>query len=212
MPNDSRVKQKPKTKPGASVTSDRQSRVTAPTLLRDQAKELGTILQDRLVSLIDLSLTLKHIHWNVVGPHFIAVHEMLDTQYQEVLVLIDDLAERIATLGSSPSGLPGKITRARSWDDYSLDRADALAHLGALDIVYRSIINDHREAMARVEDIDRVSEDLLIGQTAVLERLHWFVRSHLADFAGGMTNAGAMSELEAAEAVVAKSSRKLRTS
>lgn len=121
-----------------------------------------------------------------------------------VLVMIDDLAERIATLGGVPSGLPGRLTAARTWDDYSLDRADALTHLGALDLVYTGVIEAHRAAMDQVSDDDSVSEDLLIGQTGELERYHWFVRSHLEDWAGGMANAGTRTELGAAAAVAAK--------
>src|SRR3712207_8342276 len=41
------------------------------------------------------SLTLKHIHWNVVGPHFIAVHEMIDPQVDAVRLMVDAIAERI---------------------------------------------------------------------------------------------------------------------
>ena len=83
------------------------------------------ILQDRLNALNDLALTLKHIHWNVVGPHFIAVHTMLDPQVDAVRLMVDETAERIATLGGSPAGTPGALVAARSWDDYSLGRDDA---------------------------------------------------------------------------------------
>jgi len=47
------------------------------------------------------------------------------------------IAERIATLGGSAVGTPGALVKARSWDDYSIGRADAIAHLGALDVVYQ---------------------------------------------------------------------------
>ena len=60
-------------------------------------------------------------------------------------------------------------------------------------------------AVVDFDDLDPVSQDLLIGQTAVLEKYHWFVRSHLENWAGGMSNAGAGSELDAARAVAAKS-------
>ena len=62
--------------------------------------------------------------------------------------------------------------------------------------------HDLRQAL---DDLDPVTQDLLIGQTAVLEKYHWFVRSHLENWAGGMTNAGAASETDAARAVAAKS-------
>jgi starvation-inducible DNA-binding protein len=199
----SRTTKQPPTKIRA-VTSSRRASVTVPALTTAEGREVADCLQQRLVSLLDLALTLKHIHWNVVGPNFIGVHQMLDPQHAGVMTMIDDLAERIATLGSVPSGLPGRLVAERTWEDYSLERADALAHLGALDIVYQGVLFDHRDAIALTEDLDAVSQDLLIGQTGALERYHWFVRAHLADWAGGMANAGAQSEMDAARAVVAK--------
>ncbi len=199
---------KPSTTSGARpVSSSRRASFTVPTLSMTDGRLVSEALQQRLVGLIDLGLTLKHIHWNVVGPNFIGVHKMLDPQYDGVQAMVDDLAERVATLGGVPSGLPGRIVAERSWNDYDLDRADALSHLGALDLVYQGVIGDHRAAITAVGDTDPVSEDLLIGQTGILERYHWFVRSHLTDWAGGLANAGASSEVGAARAVATKTSR-----
>ena len=69
---------------------------TVPGMSQDDADKVIDLLQGRLVTLTDLQLTLKHIHWNVVGPHFIAVHEMLDPQV--------DAVPRWST--TSPSGSP----------------------------------------------------------------------------------------------------------
>lgn len=190
-----------------SVTSTRQGSVTVPTLTNAQGAALAETLQLRLVALLDLGLTLKHIHWNVVGPNFISVHQMLDPQYVGVQAMIDETAERIATLGGVPSGLPAKMVSQRDWDDYELGRADSLAHLGALDLVYQGVIADHRRAIDDVSDTDAISEDLLVGQTRQLELYHWFVRSHLSDWAGGMANAGATTEIDAARSVANKSGR-----
>ena len=73
------------------------------------------LLQDRLNALNDLALTLKHVHWNVVGPNFIAVHTMLDPQVDAARVMVDATAERIATLGGSPRGTPGALVAQRTW-------------------------------------------------------------------------------------------------
>jgi len=89
---------------------------TVPGLKLDTAGEAIALLQDRLNALNDLALTLKHVHWNVVGSHFIAVHTMLDPQVDAVRVMVDDLAERIATLGGSPVGTPGALVAQRTWD------------------------------------------------------------------------------------------------
>lgn len=89
---------------------------------REQSEQLVEILQGRLIALLDLGLTIKHVHWNVVGPHFIGVHQMLDPQAVRVGEIVDELAERITTLGGSPNGLAGAIVAQRSWDDYALGR------------------------------------------------------------------------------------------
>jgi starvation-inducible DNA-binding protein len=172
---------------------------SVPGLDEGKAAEVRTCLQERLNALIDLSLTLKHIHWNVVGPSFIGVHEMLDPQYDAVHAMVDEVAERIATLGGAPVGTPGAVVANRSWDDYSVGRATTQEHLSALDLVYSGVIEDHRAAIAVCED-EPISEDLLIGQSAQLEQSQWFVRAHLEDGTGHLVNEGASSEEEAVAA------------
>lgn len=191
--------------PGA-VTSNRNASFTAPGLSAANGAAVVDVLQGRLASLVDLSLTLKHIHWNVVGPAFIGVHLMLDPQHAGVQAMVDATAERIATLGGVPSGLPGNIVANRTWDDYDLGRADSQAHLAALDLVYRNVIASHRDAIEATDKPDPVTQDMLIGQTGELEQYHWFVRSHLQDYAGGLTNAGAKTEIDAARSTMRKSS------
>src|SRR5262245_13517248 len=168
-----------------------RNRFTTPGLSADDGTAVARLLQERLNSLTDLMLTLKHVHWNVVGPHFIAVHKMIDPHVDAVRLMVDTLAERIATLGVAPVGTPGALVTARTWDDYSLGRADAMEHLGALDVVYDSVVAAHRQAMEKVERLDLVSQDILIEQTADLEQFQWFVRAHLETGTGSLATAGA---------------------
>lgn len=157
---------------------------TAPGLTPDTAATVIEQLEDRLVATLDLQLTLKHVHWNVVGVSFIAVHEMLDPQVDAVRDMSDAVAERIATLGGEPRGTPGAIVADRRWDDYALNRAPVVRHLSALDDVYTGIIADHRAAIEVLGEVDPISEDLLIGHTGQLELFQWFVRAHLQDADG----------------------------
>ena len=136
-------------------------------------------LQQRLVALIDLQLTLKHVHWNVTGPNFIAVHEMLDPQTDMVRLATDTVAERIATLGGTPVGTPGHVVGSRTWQDYGIGTADVQTHLEQLVTVFDGVIEDHRDARTAVADLDPVSEDILIAQLGELEQAQWFVRAHL---------------------------------
>ncbi len=68
----------------APSRSAKSAGTSVPEISGSDAKATVTVLQERLVALIDLHLTLKHIHWNVTGPNFIAVHEMLDPQVDAV--------------------------------------------------------------------------------------------------------------------------------
>ncbi|AHK31319.1 DNA protection during starvation protein [Rhodococcus opacus PD630] len=174
------------------------SKFTVPGLSDDQGARVADILQKRLSAYNDLHLTLKHIHWNVVGPNFIGVHEMIDPQVELVRGYADAVAERIAALGQSPDGTPAAIARDRTWDDYSVKRDTAQAHLGALDLVYSGVVEDNRKAISETGDLDPITEDLLIGQTGELEKFQWFVRAHLENSGGSLSNNGAHSEKQAA--------------
>ncbi|MHC5262573.1 Dps family protein [Streptomyces sp. UC4497] len=180
------------------MTSEAAPKYTVPGIPTKDAETMISLLQQRLHALNDLHLTLKHVHWNVVGPHFIAVHEMLDPQVDRVRAMADDVAERMATLGGVAQGTPGALVAERSWQDYSVGRADAIAHLGALDLVYTGVIGDLRAAVKEVGAIDAATEDLLIGQLRDLEQFQWFVRAHLETAGGTLATADASTELDAA--------------
>ena len=172
---------------------------TVPGIKPDDADKVIGLLQDRLNALNDLALTLKHIHWNVTGPHFIAVHTMLDPQVESVRAMADETAERIAALGGSPAGTPGALVAQREWDDYSIGRADAIAHLGALDVVYGGVVESHRAAIEATEELDPVTQDMLIGQSHKLEQYQWFVRAHLESSDGTLSTATSSTEGTAAK-------------
>jgi hypothetical protein len=60
--------------------------------------------------------------------------------------------------------------------DGTIGQADALEHLGALDVA--GIIEAHRRAIAATEELDQVTQDMPIGQSSQLDEFHWFVRAH----------------------------------
>ncbi len=189
-----------------------ESTFTVPGLSLRDGHKVATALQDRLHALNDLQLTLKHAHWNVVGRDFIGVHEMLDPQIDIVRAAVDAVAERMATMGIAPMGTPGAIVRDRSWDDYSLGRASTAEHLAALDQVYSGVISDHRKALDMVGEIDPITEDMLIGQTAALEQFQWFLRAHLESKSGDLETRGATTEKGAARKVTSARSKRSKKS
>ena len=100
-------------------------KLTVPSMSLEDVDTVARVLPERLNAFNDLALTLKHNHWNVVGPDFIAVHQMLDPQFTAVRAMVDVTAERIATLGASPVDTPGALVAERTGDDYSIGRAGA---------------------------------------------------------------------------------------
>lgn len=152
---------------------------TVPGLDEATSGKVIKLLDQRLVGLADLALTLKHIHWNVTGPAFIAVHEMLDVHVEQVRLMVDAVAERISTMGGVPVGTPGYLAKHRTWDDYDVGRAGTQRHLTALDEVYTGVIGDHRDAIRQLDELDLVSQGLLLNQVELLEQYQWFVRAHL---------------------------------
>jgi starvation-inducible DNA-binding protein len=177
---------------------------TVPGMSNKEGEEVAGLLQKALSRYNDLHLTLKHIHWNVVGPNFIGVHEMIDPQVELVRGYADEAAERIATLGKSPLGTPGAILNDRTWDDYSVERDTVQAHLAALDLVYTGVIEDTRKSIERVGDLDPITEDMLIAHSTELEKFQWFVRAHLENSGGQLANRGSTTEKGAARSAKKK--------
>ncbi len=150
--------------------------MTFPTSF-DPSKQTE-ILQSCVQSSIDLALNLKQIHWNVQGPNFKPVHEFLDEIIDHARAASDEIAERIVTLGCpavgqrasmGPSSIPG------TQDDFVKDDQAPRQTAEML----QSTIDQLRSAQQALADIDPVSEDMIIGILANLEKDHWMVRSHL---------------------------------
>lgn len=153
---------------------------TVPGLGEAASEKAVAILQERLSQEQEAALVLKHAHWNVTGPDFIAVHEMLDPEVESVLAQADETAERIATLGGTPDGRADAITRHRTWKPFDVEgRQSTGTYLTALVEYYDAFIAADREAIAQLDDLDLVSSNIMQDHVAQLEKFQWFMRSHL---------------------------------
>ena len=168
------------------MASPQTSKFTIPGMTPEHGKRVARLLQKQLSTYNDLHLTLKHIHWNVVGPNFIGVHEMIDPQVELVRRFADEVAERIAALGFSPEGTPGAIIRDRTWDDYSHGRDTVGTHLAGMDRIYDGVVADTRRVIAETEEFDPVTQDILLDHAVELEKFQWFVRAHLENAGGAL--------------------------
>lgn len=153
---------------------------TVPGVTEASALVMIGELQVLLAKLTKLMLTLKHSHWNITGPQFIALHKMLDKMAANASGHVDEVAERIAALGGSPNGtLSGLVTAIGIEDDRSYGRAGAMVILPYLDHCYTTTISKARECMSCSGEYDLVTQDMLTGQLQSLEKDQWFIRAHL---------------------------------
>ncbi|WP_405808908.1 DNA starvation/stationary phase protection protein [Streptomyces sp. NBC_01520] len=137
----------------------------------------GAALQATLADLLDLSLVAKQAHWNLYGPRFRSVHVQLDEAATIARNHADTVAERAATLGVSPDGRAATIAGTSGvpafpsgWTKDS-DAVEALVH--ALSAVTERL----RERIVEIGPVDVVTEDLLIGLAADLERQSWMFQA-----------------------------------
>ncbi|GKQ38875.1 Dps family protein [Streptomyces sp. A012304] len=130
-------------------------------------------LQGTLVDLLGLSLIGKQAHWNIVGPRFRSIHLQLDEVVAAARSYADTVAERAAALGLPPDGRPETIASAFTLpgpkDGWVRDEEVVQVIAEALS----TAIGRLRERITATETADPVTQDLLIGLTAELEKQRW---------------------------------------
>ncbi len=74
------------------------SKIDLPADLR---QTMTVLLNRQLADAIDLGLQLKHAHWNVKGPQFIALHELFDKIAEDAEGESGDAVEDLVEAGGS---------------------------------------------------------------------------------------------------------------
>ncbi|MBK6031475.1 Dps family protein [Streptomyces sp. MBT59] len=150
--------------------------VVKSTLSEGDLKVVGTALQGALVDLVDLSLVAKQVHWNVVGPRFRSVDDVVATARQHS----DTVAERASAVGVNPDGRAGTVakeTAIASVPEGWIKDTDAVKILvDGLGVV----IGRMRERIEATDEPDPVTQDLLIALTAELEKHAWMFQAESA--------------------------------
>jgi starvation-inducible DNA-binding protein len=141
-----------------------------------------TILNDRLADAIDLQSQVKQAHWNVKGPHFIALHELFDKISDVVLEQIDDIAERITSLGGTAEGTVAVAAKRSKLKNYPLSITAGKDHLFYLST---QISVFGKAARSAIDDTDKLGDkdtaDLFTGISRDLDKYLWFIEAHLQD-------------------------------
>ncbi|MBS0557939.1 MAG: DNA starvation/stationary phase protection protein Dps [Proteobacteria bacterium] len=139
------------------------------------------LLNQQLADTLDLSTQIKQAHWNVQGPHFIALHELFDKLAEDIEDPVDDIAERITSLGGVARGtarMASKTSRLAEFPDGHLDGLKAVA---ALADRYAALAKSTRAAIETSgKQGDADTSDLFTGISRALDKALWFLEAHLA--------------------------------
>lgn len=142
-------------------------------------RKLADLLNARLADAIDLRLAVKHAHWNVKGPRFIALHELFDQLAAALDGPTDELAERITTLGGTADGTLALVSRRSALDPYPPGVVTGDDHLEALAGAFAAFARSVRQAIGQAEKLgDDGTADLLTGLSQVADKQLWLIEAH----------------------------------
>jgi len=149
--------------------------------LKSNAKTVAMrLLSERLSESIDLALLTKQAHWNLKGPEFIAIHEMLDKFRDELDEYTDTMAERIVQLGGTALGTTQAVAKSTKLKPYPTDIHAIKDHLHALIERYGSVANDVRHAIDQADEAgDPNTADIFTQVSRGLDKALWFLEAHV---------------------------------
>src|SRR5208282_6152274 len=120
---------------------------TSNTLSQNIRSKAAELLNRHLAAAIDLHAQVKQAHWNVRGPAFIAIHELLDKVAEAVEDYSDTIAERAGALGATAEGTIHVAVQRSFLEQYKLGVADERAHLTAVTAALASFGDSARRAI-----------------------------------------------------------------
>lgn len=149
-------------------------------LTEAQRNEIADHLSDLLADSYSLYLKTHNFHWNVTGPQFNTLHTMFETQYTELAIAVDDIAERIRALGIRAPGSYAEFSARTAIADASgTETAEEM--IAALVEGQETVARTARDAFPAAESAnDQPTADLLTQRMQIHEKNAWMLRSMLA--------------------------------
>jgi len=145
--------------------------------LRDS---MTALLNRQLIDTLDLYTQVKQAHWNIKGPHFIALHELFDKLAEDLEGPVDDIAERVTALGGIARGTARMVARESRLPELPGDSFDGMAVVAALADRYAVLGASTRAAIETAGTAgDADTSDLFTGVSRGLDKALWFLEAHL---------------------------------
>ena len=146
---------------------------------QDTVEFLQELLSDEYV----LYTKTRNYHWNVVGPHFNDYHKAFEDQYDGLSNDVDDVAERIRSLGSKAVSSLDEFQKNSKIKEHPGEYPDAKTMASNLLVDHETIIQNIREAIPKIGDEygDVGTEDFLTSLMEKHEKTAWMLRSILEE-------------------------------
>jgi starvation-inducible DNA-binding protein len=145
----------------------------------DDRKAIAHGLSRLLADSYTLYLKTHNFHWNVTGPMFNSLHLMFETQYTELALAVDLIAERIRALGEPAPGSYRAYAALSSIEEAD-DNVDANEMVRQLVIGAETVARTAREIFPTAEKAsDEPTCDLLTQRMQLHEKTAWMLRATL---------------------------------
>jgi len=145
----------------------------------DARKQIGEGLSRLLADTYTLYLKTHNFHWNVTGPMFNTLHLMFETQYTELALAVDLIAERIRALDfPAPGSYKQFATLTSIKEETSVPKAEEMIAQLAKD--QEAIVRTARSIFPVVDEAhDEPTADLLTQRMQLHEKNGWMLRAML---------------------------------
>ena len=147
----------------------------------DHLKEVATLLNSLLADEYILFTKTRNAHWNIQGPAFMQLHSFFQSQYEILDIMIDDIAERVRSLGhfalGSLKSFLGVTHMLEDDEDFGNQMQIIQTLLDDHETIIRIIRNDLIPVADKYKDLG--TTDFLTGLMERHEKMSWMLRAYL---------------------------------
>lgn len=142
-------------------------------------KAVVEALSKLLANSYTLYLKTHNYHWNVTGPMFNTLHTLFETEYTELALAVDEIAERIRAVGARAPGSYSEFDRLGDIAE-STSTPEARRMIEDLAADQAKVVNSAKAVVSAAEAAgDEATADLGTQRILVHQKNAWMLRSHL---------------------------------
>jgi starvation-inducible DNA-binding protein len=147
--------------------------------MTDKTEKTAQALKGLLADSYTLYVKTHNYHWNVTGPMFTTLHTLFETEYTELALAIDEVAERIRSLGHRAPGSFSEFEKLAAVKEET-GEPTAVEMIRSL-VADQATIADRCRAVIEAGESarDQATVDLAVRRLDVHEKNAWMLRSHL---------------------------------